>query len=271
MRSGPTAFDRDTGDMFIGDVGQDSWEEVDFQPASSAGGENYGWRLMEGNECNNPPNNCNDGSLTLPILEYEHTGFFGDCSITGGFRYRGEDFPLFEGTYFYGDFCTGKIWAGEELGGGNWTSAVLIESGVSITTFGEDEDGELYVADQDGTIYRLVDDRPFCNVRADQDVYTEGDTITLSPASLVNLGNTNLNTRVQVSVVLPSQQTVQLVDLGADGSFVLSANTVLDFAPQVLRTVDANTPTGSFEVVCRMTDPDSGQVFVELSDEFSIE
>ena len=90
------SFDRLTGDMFIGDVGQNSWEEVDFQPASSAGGENYGWRLMEGNSCYNPATNCNDSTLTLPILVYDHTV---GCSVTGGYRYRGSKNPALDGFY----------------------------------------------------------------------------------------------------------------------------------------------------------------------------
>ena len=95
------SFDRLTGDLFIADVGQGSWEELNFQLVKSSGGENYGWRMMEGSQCFNPPANCNDGTLTLPILEYDHT--LG-CSITGGFRYRGNSNPQLYGIYIYGDF-----------------------------------------------------------------------------------------------------------------------------------------------------------------------
>ena len=105
------SFDRLTGDLWIADVGQDNYEEVDFQPASSTGGENYGWHRMEGFHCYNPSTNCNDGTLTLPVLEYSHAD--GSCSITGGYRYRGALFSRLYGTYFYGDFCTGKIWGGD--------------------------------------------------------------------------------------------------------------------------------------------------------------
>ncbi|HEX7421320.1 MAG TPA: PQQ-dependent sugar dehydrogenase, partial [Thermoanaerobaculia bacterium] len=80
------SFDRETGDLWIADVGQDSWEEIDLQPATSIGGENYGWHLMEGKHCFRPTTNCNDGTLTLPILEYDHSG--SKCSLTGGYRYR---------------------------------------------------------------------------------------------------------------------------------------------------------------------------------------
>jgi glucose/arabinose dehydrogenase len=151
------SFDRLTGDLFIGDVGQSSWEEVDFQPATSTGGENYGWRLMEGNSCYNPASNCNDGSLTLPILVYDHSV---GCSITGGYRYRGSKNPHLYGLYLYGDYCTGLIWGAQEDGLGGWNTTVLLDTDFSISTFGEDESGEIYFADlssTDGTIYQVVD------------------------------------------------------------------------------------------------------------------
>ena len=144
------SFDRLTGDLFIGDVGQSSWEEVDFQAASSAGEENYGWRLMEGSSCFNPPNNCNDGTLILPVAEYDHA--LGNCSITGGYGYRGARYPELAGIYFYGDYCSGRIW------GFTTEASELLDTSLSITSFGEDEEGELYVADIDpnGAIYRIV-------------------------------------------------------------------------------------------------------------------
>ena len=150
------SFDRLTGDMFIGDVGQNSWEEVDFQPASSTGGENYGWRLMEGNSCFNPAINCNNGTLTLPILVYDHSV---GCSVTGGYLYRGSKNPNLNGLYLYGDFCSGLIWGAQEDGLGGWNTTVLLDTNFSISTFGEDESGEIYFAHlsaTDGTIYQVV-------------------------------------------------------------------------------------------------------------------
>lgn len=150
------SFDRLTGDMFIGDVGQNSWEEVDFQPANSTGGENYGWRLMEGNSCFNPAINCNNGTLTLPILVYDHSV---GCSVTGGYLYRGSKNPNLNGLYLYGDFCSGLIWGAQEDGLGGWITTVLLDTNFSISTFGEDESGEIYFAHLsaiDGTIYQVV-------------------------------------------------------------------------------------------------------------------
>ncbi|HEY2325380.1 MAG TPA: PQQ-dependent sugar dehydrogenase [Thermoanaerobaculia bacterium] len=152
------SFDRLTGDLWIADVGQDTYEEVDFQPATSSGGENYGWRRMEGFHCYNPSANCNDGTLTLPVLEYSHAD--GSCSITGGYRYRGALFPRLYSTYFYADFCTGKIWAATANGSG-FASRLLLDTTMQITTFGEDVNGELYVDDYaNGTIYSIRDAEP---------------------------------------------------------------------------------------------------------------
>ncbi|MFO7461920.1 MAG: PQQ-dependent sugar dehydrogenase [Desulfatiglandales bacterium] len=148
-------FDRLTGDLWIADVGQNRFEEVNFQPAGSAGGENYGWRLMEGNACFDPPVGCNDGTLTLPVLEYDHS--IG-CSVTGGYRYRGVVNPGMVGVYFYADFCTGRIWGATEGVGGTFTATELLDTDLSITTFGEDEEGEIYVAHFSptaGAVYRI--------------------------------------------------------------------------------------------------------------------
>jgi hypothetical protein len=148
-------FDRRTGDLFVADVGKNAIEEVNFQPARSNGGENYGWRIMEGSRCAVPPTDCNDGSLTLPILEYEHSE--GNCAVTGGYRYRGRLYPELEGIYFYGDFCSGRIWGARRAWPDSWLKIELRDAPFRITTFGEDESGELYVGDFDqGVIYRIV-------------------------------------------------------------------------------------------------------------------
>jgi glucose/arabinose dehydrogenase len=149
------SFDRSTGDLWIADVGQGQVEEVDFQAATSSGGENYGWRLMEGSACYNPASNCNDGSLTLPVLQYGHS--LG-CSITGGYRYRGTAYPALAGFYLYGDFCSGRIWGASQTLLGSWMTEELLNTDLQITSFGEDEGGEIYVAGFDSTsgfIYRL--------------------------------------------------------------------------------------------------------------------
>lgn len=138
------SFDGQTQDLYIADVGENSYEEVDFQLAASPGGENYGWNTMEGFHCFSPPTGCSQEGLTLPVVEYDHT--VGDCAIIGGLVYRGVAFPSMRGVYFYGDWCSGRIW-GLKFDGTAWRTAVLLESGLRITTFGKDGDGNLLVAD----------------------------------------------------------------------------------------------------------------------------
>ncbi|HEX8407293.1 MAG TPA: PQQ-dependent sugar dehydrogenase [Thermoanaerobaculia bacterium] len=152
------SFDRLTGDLWIADVGQGTREEIDFQPATSIGGENYGWRRMEGSRCYEPATNCNPGNLVLPVIEYGHAN--GACSVTGGYVYRGTRSPRLYGKYIYGDFCNGVIWTGERQGDGTVTSRVLTDTTFFISTFGEDLNGEVYVADHRGAIYRIVENSP---------------------------------------------------------------------------------------------------------------
>src|SRR4051812_28997394 len=152
------SFDRTTGDLYIGDVGQDTYEEVDRQPAGSPGGQNYGWRIMEGFHCYNATT-CNQSGLTLPILEYDHS--LGNCSITGGYLYRGAAMPSLVGAYLYGDYCTGRIWAARPGGGSTWTPTPLLDSPYSISSFGEDQRGGVYLPDlSGGGVYRLASSSP---------------------------------------------------------------------------------------------------------------
>ncbi|MFQ5527823.1 MAG: PQQ-dependent sugar dehydrogenase [Thermoanaerobaculia bacterium] len=146
-------FDRRTGDLFIGDVGQDAIEEIDFQPARSSGGENYGWRVMEGSQCFEPPSGCNAAGLVLPIAEYNHSQ---GCSVTGGFRYRGPKSPTLDGFYLLGDFCSGRIWGARADRRGRWRLRQFLTSDLAISSFGEDASGNLYVVDYRGSVFRLV-------------------------------------------------------------------------------------------------------------------
>jgi glucose/arabinose dehydrogenase len=145
------SFDRLTHDLYIGDVGQNAIEEIDFQPAASKGGENYGWNILEGTRCYEPSSGCvsPEGSVA-PVAEYAHQE---GCSVTGGVVYRGELSEL-QGIYFYADFCSGRIWGLRNDGG--WQSQELLASDRGISSFGEDEDGNMYVVDMySGDILRL--------------------------------------------------------------------------------------------------------------------
>ncbi len=164
------AFDRRTGDLWIGDVGQDLWEEVDFQPAGSPGGENYGWRLMEGTHCYLPSSGCNpQGLLTLPVLDYAHGGSASRCSATGGVVVRAPRVPEAAGRYLFGDFCSGEVFSASLRGGvvedlRNETAGWAPGGGRPIgqvASFGEDADGEVYLCDfSDGEVYRLETTAP---------------------------------------------------------------------------------------------------------------
>ena len=147
------SFDRLTHDLYIGDVGQSTREEIDFQLANSSGGENYGWRVMEGSLCFNPSSGCNQSGKVLPVAEYNHT--LG-CSVTGGYVYRGANFPALSGTYFYGDYCSGRFFSLFNDPQNGWTATQVVDTPYSISTFGEDEQGELYLADYaTGKIYNI--------------------------------------------------------------------------------------------------------------------
>jgi glucose/arabinose dehydrogenase len=146
-------FDRATGDLWIGDVGQNTYEEIDYQPAGDPGGEDYGWNYLEGNHAykGRPPAGL---SLVAPVAEYSHD--VGGCAVTGGYVYRGPSLPELNGVYFYGDFCSGLTWSLVRAGGA-WQSASFISTSFQISSFGEDEAGELYVcAYGAGAIYRLA-------------------------------------------------------------------------------------------------------------------
>lgn len=147
------SFDRLTGDLYIGDVGQGDWEEIDFQPQTSKGGENYGWNIMEGTHCYNAAT-CDQSGKVLPIFEYDHSG--ERCSVTGGFVYRGSAYPDYFGSYFLADFCSREVW-GLTHSGDVLLSEQLPALSQQITSFGEDEDGEVYLTDYfAGAIYRLA-------------------------------------------------------------------------------------------------------------------
>lgn len=148
------SFDRQTRDLYIGDVGQGNYEEVDFQVAASNGGQNYGWNRMEGLHCYERPT-CDQSGLVLPVTEYSHAN--GNCSITGGYVYRGSTYPQMQGVYLYGDYCSGQI-RGLQHDGTGWATNDLLDTAFNIASFGEDEAGTIYVTDYDaGTIYPIIE------------------------------------------------------------------------------------------------------------------
>jgi glucose/arabinose dehydrogenase len=153
------SFDRRWGVLWVGDVGQGRIEEVNrATPWDDAlgRGQNYGWRILEGSYCYNPPS-CSPAGTVLPMIQYSHIVSGDDnCSVTGGYAYRGAEFPALYGSYLFGDLCSGRIW-------GIWVSAArgtsprqLLDTGFTISSFGEGEDGSVYVVDYNGKVYKLI-------------------------------------------------------------------------------------------------------------------
>jgi glucose/arabinose dehydrogenase len=151
------SFDRATGNLWIGDVGQNSWEEVDratYFTAPAGKGLNWGWRVMEGRHCYSPPTGCNTSGKTLPPVEYDHSG--GRCAVTGGYVYRGTAIPALVGAYVFGDYCSGEIWYTTATSTAIAAKTLLLDTAFNISSFGEDQAGELYVCDLNGGVYKIV-------------------------------------------------------------------------------------------------------------------
>jgi glucose/arabinose dehydrogenase len=151
------SFDRLTGDLYIADVGQNRYEEVNVQPAGEPGGQNYGWPIMEGLHCFPEDRPCERAGLTVPVWEYDHGQ---GCSVTGGYVYRGQEFPTLTGVYLFGDYCSGRIWGLAPRGGtgvDGWQVALLAQADVRLSSFGEDERGELYLVDMGrGELFKVA-------------------------------------------------------------------------------------------------------------------
>jgi glucose/arabinose dehydrogenase len=148
------SFDRRTGDLYIGDVGQNSWEEVDFTPRRSPGLENYGWDVYEGRARYEDKQPNSAGRLVFPIAVYSLNG--EPCAVTGGFVYRGSAVPAARGRYFYGDNCSGEIWSLRVVGGRARSARKEAFRLPGLSSFGEDGKGELYAVTLGGQVYRLA-------------------------------------------------------------------------------------------------------------------
>ncbi|MBD3297792.1 MAG: glucose dehydrogenase [candidate division Zixibacteria bacterium] len=184
------SFDRATGDMYIGDVGQSTREEVDFQPATSPGGDNYGWRCKEGDNCTGLSGcTCADPLLTDPVYDYANAS--GECAVTGGYVYRGCSAPELDGQYLFGDYCSARIWAITHDGTTATDTTELtadLNPGGDIgllSSFGEDAAGDLYIVDLGGEVFKIVSDQPDCGacscpLQADLNVDTFHDAVDLN-------------------------------------------------------------------------------------------
>ncbi len=232
------SFDKLTGDLWIADVGQDQFEEVNFQPAGAAGGRNYGWRCMEGFNCTGLSGcTCNAASLTLPLFQYRHSGTAipptnaNGCSITGGFVYRGCAIPSIAGLYIFGDYCTGRIFAYNRTTN---TATQLLQMGLGLTSFGEDNDGELYFcmrgSGSNGSLLKLVPTTAITdcngNGRADcsdiasgRSVDTNGDNIPDECQCLADFnGDTEVDFFDYLDFVDAFSSNLPTADFNGDGS-----------------------------------------------------
>jgi glucose/arabinose dehydrogenase len=178
------SIDRLTGDKWIGEVGQNAWEEIDFEGRCDSLGKNYGWRCYEGNVTYNTANCQPQSSYTSPIFVYQHSG--GNCSVTGGYVYRGGLEGGMFGKYFFTDYCTGIIWKTSPNGTGGWTTTQATQSSTvhtfEYTSFGEDIYGELYAAGESGTIYRVRD----TDCAPVAYIYSEDTLFACSPTVSIN-------------------------------------------------------------------------------------
>jgi glucose/arabinose dehydrogenase len=145
------SFDKLTGDLYIGDVGQDAWEEIDFLAAGNPGGSNFGWNYYEGMYPyrGSPPAGTD---FVMPVAEYGHDEGY---SVSGGYVYRGKDLPAWQGVYLYGDYGSGRVWGLLHLPDGTWQNSLMFETGANISSFGVDENGEIYLVDYRGNILLL--------------------------------------------------------------------------------------------------------------------
>ena len=212
------SFDSQTGDMWIGDVGQNAWEEISYEEAGSGGGRNYGWRCYEGFAPYNP-NGCN-GNYTDPVHVYVNDGFGGSsgCSVTGGYVYRGNQYPNLVGHYIFADYCSGKFYTiYDNMGGAGWTTTTQPNTNYYVSAFGEDVNGELYFSDLgSGRIYSIIDNSVVpSNIEEHKENFSfpnpikAGTKISLNKAyNNINISDTNgrivWNTKSSEKLIIPN-------------------------------------------------------------------
>ena len=217
-------FDRLTGDLYIGDVGLDQREEVNFQPSSSLGGENYGWSIMEGTRCVGLKEGCGGKSLISPILEYDHVAAACSGAVIGGYPYRGSKFPQLAGVYFYSDYCTGLL-RGAVRVNASWLELPSRPTGFSVTSFGQEAAGELYVADaRGGAVYRIVADpaspllSPEISAGGVVSAATFSGDEALAPGSAVSVFGSNLAAVAESASAFPLPETLGQAFVRFNGS-----------------------------------------------------
>lgn len=257
------SFDRQTGEIYAGDVGQNAIEEIDIVTL----GGNYGWRVFEGTRCTElDPSLCPQSGYIRPIAEYGLTG--GRCSVIGGYVYRGTRSSLPPGSYVYGDYCSGEISLLE-----NGAVSLLLDTNLRISSFGEDERGEIYVVGLSGTIHRIVEANALVSIiiQMSKTTFTNGETVTATEFRLRNPGAEAAKVEAKVWLRIPGLAPVSILNLGSDGTFSLPAGLDQNLGPVTLFTVTSNSVRGSYEFSSRLVDPVTGKIVNEDLNTFLIE
>jgi glucose/arabinose dehydrogenase len=220
-------FDRTNGDLFVGDVGQGLWEEINHVPAGTAGPKNFGWNAFEGNTCYSPATNCSLPNHTPPIIAYGHDNTnFGGFSVTGGYRYRGARYAAMRGYYFYGDFSSQRVWVALPDASGIWRSELLFVAPSSISSFAEDEAGELYVVGYGtGRIYALAG---------------EGDSIPRQSSLSVDIDNPRAGSPITLTALVRGANPSGVMTFRADAGVSAPIGTCSNVA---VRTLPGDTTT----------------------------
>jgi glucose/arabinose dehydrogenase len=230
------SFDRQTGDLFIADVGQGAWEEINLQSINSAGGENYGWRCYEGFATYNTSGCAQASTYNQPISVYDHSN--SKCSITGGYMYRGNAYPQMRGYYIFADYCNGQIFSIVPGTGNNWTQEIQGQYAVNLSSFGQNVSGELYAAGyNNGVIYR---------VQASASSDTTPPTVSLTAPT----NGANLTGTTTVSANASDNVAVFKVDFLIDGT-IINTDTI---APYSFSWSTATYSNAAHTVVARATD-----------------
>ena len=259
------SFDRATGRLIAGDVGEGNREEVDLVQK----GGNYGWNRMEATLCFSPPVNCSAAGLIPPIHSYARQ--VGQA-VTGGYIYRGPSAPPLLGKYIFADYSAGWIAALTEVAPGQWAREELVATRklFSLSSFGEGENGDLYVVDYSAGAVRRIISAPVMEIELSKASYSNGEVVSAPIYRLSNPGPVPVAVELKVWLKGPGIGPLPMVNAGSDGSYVLPARFNQNMGPVSPFQVTADLPRGTYEFSSRMRDPTTGELLSEDLNSFTI-